>query len=89
MSCTCASFSISSGVPVFSTRPLCITVTRLADGSTVVSESVIEFWIRAGFAGLSLAWLFWFVWKVAKQKPPHPVYTEADRKRDEAFRQAR
>lgn len=73
---------------VFS-EPKVVTVTVLPDGAKVVSESVTEFWIRAGFALASLGWLVWFVVSVSRQKPRFPEWTDEDRKRDEAFKNAR
>lgn len=69
--------------------PKVVTVRQLVDGSTVVTESATEFWVRAGLALLSLAGVVWFVWKVATMPSPTPKWTEADRKRDEAMRDAR
>jgi hypothetical protein len=69
--------------------PKVVTVKRLPDGSTLVSESVAEFWMHAAFALISLGAVGGFVWKVATMPSPTPKWTEADRKRDEAMRDAR
>lgn len=75
--------------PSVLTDPKVVTVRRLVDGSTVVTESVTEFWVRAGLALLSLVGVGWFVWKVVTMPSPTPKWSERDRKRDEAMRDAR
>ncbi len=75
--------------PSLLSEPKVVTVTVLPDGARVVSESVAEFWVRAGLALASLTWLAWLVVSVARQKPRFPEWTERDRRRDEAFRNAR
>ena len=69
--------------------PKVVTVRRLPDGSIVVTESVAEFWFHATFALVSLGAVGWFGWKVATQPSTTPKWTERDRKRDEAMRDAR
>ncbi|MGH8518369.1 MAG: hypothetical protein ACREUE_13020 [Panacagrimonas sp.] len=75
--------------PSVLSEPKVVTVRRLVDGSTVVTESVAEFWVRAGLALLSVAGVVWFAWKVATMPSATPKWTERDRKRDEAMRDAR
>ena len=69
--------------------PKVVTVRRLPDGSTLVSESVAEFWFHAAFALISVTAVGWFVWRVVTMPSPTPKWTERDRKRDEAMRDAR
>ena len=69
--------------------PKVVTVKRLPDGSMLVTESVGEFWMHAAFALISLGAVGWFVWKVATQPSTTPRWTERDRKRDQAMRDAR
>jgi hypothetical protein len=70
-------------------QPKVVTVRRLVDGSVLVTESVAEFWVRAGLAMLSVGLVGAFAWKVATAPSTTPRWTERDRKRDEAMRNAR
>lgn len=69
--------------------PKVVTVKRLPDGSVLVTESVTEFWMHAVFATISLIAVGGFGWKVATTPSTTPKWTERDRKRDEAMRNAR
>ena len=70
-------------------QPKVVTVRRLIDGSIVVTESVGEFWMHAAFTLISVGAVGWFVRKVATTPSTAPRWTERDRKRDEAMRNAR
>lgn len=69
--------------------PKVVTVRRLADGSIVVAESVAEFWMHAVFTLVALGAVGGFAWKVARTPSTGPRWTERDRKRDEAMKNAR
>lgn len=70
-------------------EPRVVTVRRLIDGSIVVTESEGEFWMHAAFTLISLCAVGWFIGKVATAPSTTPQWTERDRKRDEAMKNAR
>lgn len=70
-------------------EPKVVTVRRLIDGSITVTESVGEFWMHAAFTLMSVGAVGWFIWKAATAPSTTPQWTERDRKRDEAMKNAR
>jgi hypothetical protein len=75
--------------PSVLSEPKVVTVRRLPDGAILLTESRTEFWVHAAFTLISLAAIGGFVWKVATHPSTTPRWTDADRKRDQAMRDAR